>query len=230
MCVACLSLFDYGSEECRGPQWPRQLQASQVSELSIPRWSLHSCENRKAAPSTNSGGAGGETGEPAANQQQHLSLSVPSFFSLFQLSEGQAVSFFFVFCFGSRCYLHNSGSLLFCAFFCVDFPVLGLVPVGAEPWTHCTRLCLTADCCWLCGCVQMNMMWLYSFSLTLMIISRRYPSLNVILRVIPYLKIIRLTTLNVIVLAAVIRVSFNEWEFLIKDNKVVPYRNNVCCY
>lgn len=56
-----ISVFDYGSGEATGPRWPRQPQASQVSVLSIPRWLLHSCENRKAAPTTNSRGTGGKT-------------------------------------------------------------------------------------------------------------------------------------------------------------------------
>lgn len=70
LCVAlhwCVSVsqsipvFDYGSWEATGPRWPRRPQASQVSEASIPRWLLHSCENRKAAPTTNTPGAGGKT-------------------------------------------------------------------------------------------------------------------------------------------------------------------------
>lgn len=70
LCVArhwCVSVsqsipvFDYGSWEATGPRWPRWPQASQVSEASIPRWLLHSCENRKAAPTTNTPGTGGKT-------------------------------------------------------------------------------------------------------------------------------------------------------------------------
>lgn len=39
------------------------------------RWSLHSCENRKAAPSTNTGGTG-EGGGPVADQQSSLSVAL----------------------------------------------------------------------------------------------------------------------------------------------------------
>lgn len=56
-----VSVFDYGSAEATGPRWPRRPQASQVSAPRIPRWLLHSCENRKAAPTTNTQGAGGKT-------------------------------------------------------------------------------------------------------------------------------------------------------------------------
>lgn len=83
-----ISVFDYGSGEATGPRWPRRPQASQVSELSIPRWLLHSCENRKAALTTNTRGTGGKTANLWANQQQEFSLSlsagfVPSLFSFF---------------------------------------------------------------------------------------------------------------------------------------------------
>lgn len=89
-----LSAFDYGSGETRGPQWPSRLQASQVSELSIPRWSLHSCENRKAAPSTNTGGTG-ETREPAANQQQgNLSLYVTLLYGFRRAGDVSPLHFF----------------------------------------------------------------------------------------------------------------------------------------
>lgn len=55
-------MCDYGSQEATGPWWPEQPQASQVSELSIPLQLLHSCENRKAALTTNTLGTGGKAG------------------------------------------------------------------------------------------------------------------------------------------------------------------------
>lgn len=67
-----------------------------------------------------------------------------------------------------------------------------------------------------------------SFSLTLVTINGHYSSLNVILGVISYLKIIRLMTLNAtVLLGAVIMAEFNVWKFLIKDNSVVRGRNGM---
>lgn len=66
-------MFDYRSQEATGPWWPRRPRASPVSEASIPRWLLHSCENRRAAPTTNTPGTGGRDGEPVPNQRQQFS-------------------------------------------------------------------------------------------------------------------------------------------------------------
>lgn len=78
-----ISVFDYGSGEATGSRWPRQPQASRVSELSIPPWLLHSCENRKAAPTTNTRGIGGKTANLwLINNRSFLSLQ--DLFPIFQ--------------------------------------------------------------------------------------------------------------------------------------------------
>lgn len=96
-----------------------QLQASQVSELSIPGCSLHSCENRKAAPSTNTGGAGRDGNLWLITNKIPLSLS---FFSVIQLPSFRPLPVFlhYLCCFGSRCYLSSSSSSLFlCVCLCL---------------------------------------------------------------------------------------------------------------
>lgn len=119
-----VSVFDYGSGEATGPRWPRRPQASQVSELSIPRWLLHSCENRKAAPTTNTRGTGGKTANLwLINNRSFLSLQ--DLFPIFQNCwlNGNKVfhhsSAYFsphfpprllVQCFESTCFLQSSGS------------------------------------------------------------------------------------------------------------------------
>ena len=78
-----VAVFDYGSGEATGPRWPRQPQASRVSEPSIPPWLLHSCENRKAAPTTNTQGTGGKT----ANLWLINNRRFPCLQNLFSFSE-----------------------------------------------------------------------------------------------------------------------------------------------
>lgn len=147
LCVARRSPFDHGSGEAKGPRWPRQLQASRVSEPSIPRWSLHSCENRKAAPSTNTGGAGGEmanlwliNNNPPRSPSLSLSLS-----HLFL--DWSCVSFQCYFIFGVLLWKQmlpaQQRQLYFCfCCVCVYFPVRCGTLDGLD-----SPLCWTADCC-----------------------------------------------------------------------------------
>lgn len=59
LCTLQCLIMGQGRPQAHGG--PTQPQASQVSEPSIPPWLLHSCENRKAAQTTNTQGTGGKT-------------------------------------------------------------------------------------------------------------------------------------------------------------------------
>lgn len=159
-----------------GPQWPRRLQASRVSELSIPRWSLHSCENRKAAPSTNTGGTG-ETREPAANQQQEIS---PSTWPSCMASEELEM------CPPLRFVLKADAT---CATAASPFSPVFTCQFWTSESCGCRTLCgLDSVLSWLLLSVCVRIVFNYvmarpddwSFSQTLMTIASVYPSLRVI--------------------------------------------------
>lgn len=80
------SVFDYRSGEATGPWWPRQPQASQVSEPSIPLRLLHSCENRRAAWTTNTRGTGGKTANLRWLINNSTFLLLPRFHMFFMIT------------------------------------------------------------------------------------------------------------------------------------------------